>query len=182
MLVEYDIKPAAMVSPRYLAAVSGSALDGAGPALAGAARLMRARLVVQRRPPATSRGGRRALGAVPRGGHWRARLEPVKARPAKAREPGAGPGRRSKTKQRKRRGQRREACKARQACSAPVPARARQEGSSALERGGRRDSMFSVEAKIGVIGPSAGGETVQNKFHQLIKRPHFKNIFFNPFS
>ena len=37
-----------------------------------------------------------------------------------------------------------------------------------LERGGRRDSMFSVEAKIGVIGPSAGGETVQNKFHQLI--------------
>jgi len=37
-----------------------------------------------------------------------------------------------------------------------------------LERGGRRDSMFSVEAKLGVIGPSAGGETVQNKFHQLI--------------
>ena len=37
-----------------------------------------------------------------------------------------------------------------------------------LERGGRRDSMFSVEAKVGVIGPSAGGETVQNKFHQLI--------------
>ena len=37
-----------------------------------------------------------------------------------------------------------------------------------LERGGRRDSMFSVEAKLGVIGPSAGGETVQNKFHDLI--------------
>jgi hypothetical protein len=40
-----------------------------------------------------------------------------------------------------------------------------------LERGGRRDSMFSVEAKFGVIGPSAGGETVQNKFHQLIGTP-----------
>ena len=37
-----------------------------------------------------------------------------------------------------------------------------------LERGGRRDCMFSVEAKLGVIGPSAGGETIQNKFHDLI--------------
>ena len=40
-----------------------------------------------------------------------------------------------------------------------------------LERGGRRDCLFSVEAKFGVIGPSAGGETVQNKFHQLIGTP-----------
>lgn len=40
-----------------------------------------------------------------------------------------------------------------------------------LERGGRRDVMFSVEAKLGVIGPSAGGETIQNKFHDLIGSP-----------
>jgi hypothetical protein len=40
-----------------------------------------------------------------------------------------------------------------------------------LERGGRRDSLFSVEAKLGVIGPSAGGATVQNKFHDLIGTP-----------
>ena len=40
-----------------------------------------------------------------------------------------------------------------------------------LERGGRRDSLFAVEAKLGVIGPSAGGETVQNKFHELIGTP-----------
>ena len=40
-----------------------------------------------------------------------------------------------------------------------------------LERGGRRDSLFSVEAKFGVIGPSAGGATVQNKFHDLIGTP-----------
>ena len=37
-----------------------------------------------------------------------------------------------------------------------------------LDRGGRRDCLFSVEAKLGVIGPSAGGETIQNKFHDLI--------------
>lgn len=37
-----------------------------------------------------------------------------------------------------------------------------------LERGGRRDCLYSVEAKLGVIGPSAGGETIQNKFHELI--------------
>jgi len=37
-----------------------------------------------------------------------------------------------------------------------------------FERGGRRDVFFALEAKLGVIGPSAGGETVQNKFHQLI--------------
>lgn len=40
-----------------------------------------------------------------------------------------------------------------------------------LDRGGRRDCLFSVEGKFGVIGPSAGGETVQNKFHQLIGTP-----------
>jgi hypothetical protein len=40
-----------------------------------------------------------------------------------------------------------------------------------LERGGRRDSLFSIEAKLGVIGPSAGGATVQNKFHDLIGSP-----------
>lgn len=37
-----------------------------------------------------------------------------------------------------------------------------------LDRGGRRDCLYSVEAKLGVIGPSAGGETIQNKFHDLI--------------
>ena len=40
-----------------------------------------------------------------------------------------------------------------------------------LDRGGRKDCMFSVEAKLGVIGPSAGGETIQNKFHELIGTP-----------
>jgi len=40
-----------------------------------------------------------------------------------------------------------------------------------LDRGGRRDCMFSVEAKVGVIGPSAGGSTIQNKFHDLIGTP-----------
>ena len=40
-----------------------------------------------------------------------------------------------------------------------------------FERGGRRDVFFALEAKLGVIGPSAGGETVQNKFHQLIGTP-----------
>jgi lipid A 3-O-deacylase len=40
-----------------------------------------------------------------------------------------------------------------------------------LDRGGRNDCMFAVEAKLGVIGPSAGGETIQNKFHSLIGQP-----------
>jgi hypothetical protein len=40
-----------------------------------------------------------------------------------------------------------------------------------LDRGGRRDCLFSVEAKLGVIGPSAGGATIQNKFHDLIGTP-----------
>jgi hypothetical protein len=37
-----------------------------------------------------------------------------------------------------------------------------------LDRGGRKDCMFAVEAKLGVIGPSSGSETIQNKFHSLI--------------
>jgi hypothetical protein len=40
-----------------------------------------------------------------------------------------------------------------------------------LDRGGRKDCIFSVEAKLGIIGPSAGGETIQNKFHDLIGQP-----------
>ncbi len=40
-----------------------------------------------------------------------------------------------------------------------------------LERSGRRDIFLALEAKLGVIGPSAGGETVQNKFHELIGTP-----------
>ena len=40
-----------------------------------------------------------------------------------------------------------------------------------LDRGGRKDCLFSVEAKLGVIGPAAGGQTVQNKFHELINTP-----------
>ena len=40
-----------------------------------------------------------------------------------------------------------------------------------LDRGGRRDCMFSLEAKVGVIGPSAGGGNIQNKFHDLIGQP-----------
>jgi hypothetical protein len=40
-----------------------------------------------------------------------------------------------------------------------------------LDRGGRKDCMYAVEAKLGVIGPSAGGETIQNKFHDLIGTP-----------
>lgn len=40
-----------------------------------------------------------------------------------------------------------------------------------LDRGGRRDCLYSVEAKLGIIGPSAGGETIQNKFHALIGTP-----------
>lgn len=40
-----------------------------------------------------------------------------------------------------------------------------------LDRGGRRDVLFSVEAKAGIIGPAAGGEFIQGKFHQLIGTP-----------
>jgi len=40
-----------------------------------------------------------------------------------------------------------------------------------LDRGGRKDCMFSVEGKLGVIGPSSGGGTIQNKFHDLIGSP-----------
>lgn len=37
-----------------------------------------------------------------------------------------------------------------------------------FDRQGRRDCMGSVELKLGVIGPSSGAETIQNKFHILI--------------
>ena len=40
-----------------------------------------------------------------------------------------------------------------------------------FDRGGKKDCMFSVEFKLGVIGPSSGAETIQNKFHALIGRP-----------
>jgi lipid A 3-O-deacylase len=37
-----------------------------------------------------------------------------------------------------------------------------------LEREGRRDCMFSVEAQLGLTGPDSGAETVQNRFHQFV--------------
>ncbi len=40
-----------------------------------------------------------------------------------------------------------------------------------LDRGGRKDCLFSIEAKLGVIGPSAGGQVIQNKFHAFIGQP-----------
>lgn len=40
-----------------------------------------------------------------------------------------------------------------------------------FERGGRKDVLVSVELKVGVIGPSSGAETIQNKFHDLIGQP-----------
>jgi hypothetical protein len=40
-----------------------------------------------------------------------------------------------------------------------------------FERGGRKDVLASVELKLGVIGPSSGAETIQNKFHALIGQP-----------
>lgn len=40
-----------------------------------------------------------------------------------------------------------------------------------FSRDGRNDVLASVELKVGVIGPSAGGETIQNKFHELIGQP-----------
>ncbi|MFN5804703.1 MAG: lipid A deacylase LpxR family protein [Opitutia bacterium] len=40
-----------------------------------------------------------------------------------------------------------------------------------FERGGRKDVLVSVELKLGVIGPSSGAETIQNKFHDLIGQP-----------
>ena len=40
-----------------------------------------------------------------------------------------------------------------------------------FSRGGRNDVLVSVELKAGLIGPGAGGETIQNKFHDLIGQP-----------
>lgn len=37
-----------------------------------------------------------------------------------------------------------------------------------LERGGRRDCMFTVEGQVGVTGPASGAETIQSKFHEVI--------------
>lgn len=40
-----------------------------------------------------------------------------------------------------------------------------------FSRGGRDDLLLSAELKAGLIGPAAGGETIQNKFHELIGQP-----------
>lgn len=37
-----------------------------------------------------------------------------------------------------------------------------------LDRGGRRDCLFSSELQFGVIGPASGAKNIQNKFHDLI--------------
>ncbi|NBV38378.1 MAG: lipid A deacylase LpxR family protein [Verrucomicrobia bacterium] len=37
-----------------------------------------------------------------------------------------------------------------------------------LDRGGKNDCLFIIEGDLGVIGPSALGETIQNRFHDLI--------------
>jgi hypothetical protein len=37
-----------------------------------------------------------------------------------------------------------------------------------LERGGRRDCLFTAEFQLGVIGPASGAQNVQNKFHDLV--------------
>jgi hypothetical protein len=41
-----------------------------------------------------------------------------------------------------------------------------------LERGGRRDCLFTAEFQLGVIGPASGAQTVQNKFHDLVGISH----------
>ena len=41
-----------------------------------------------------------------------------------------------------------------------------------LERGGRRDCLFSAEMQVGVIGPASGAANVQNKFHDLLGVSH----------
>lgn len=40
-----------------------------------------------------------------------------------------------------------------------------------LDRGGKKDCLFIVEGNLGVIGPSALGETIQNRFHDLVGTP-----------
>ena len=41
-----------------------------------------------------------------------------------------------------------------------------------LDRGGRRDCLFSAELQFGVIGPASGAQSVQDKFHDLIGVSH----------
>ncbi len=40
-----------------------------------------------------------------------------------------------------------------------------------FERGGRRDVLFVWEFQLGVVGPAAGGPTIQNSVHRLIGMP-----------
>jgi hypothetical protein len=40
-----------------------------------------------------------------------------------------------------------------------------------LDRGGRRDCLVVWEAQLGVVGPAAGGPTIQNSIHRLIGVP-----------
>jgi hypothetical protein len=40
-----------------------------------------------------------------------------------------------------------------------------------LERGGRRDCLLVWELQLGVVGPAAGGDTIQNSIHRLIGVP-----------
>ena len=37
-----------------------------------------------------------------------------------------------------------------------------------LERGGRKDCLFTIEGQFGVTGPASGAETIQNRFHHII--------------
>ena len=37
-----------------------------------------------------------------------------------------------------------------------------------LERGGRRDCLFTLEGQVGVTGPASGAEMIQDKFHHAI--------------
>ena len=37
-----------------------------------------------------------------------------------------------------------------------------------LERGGRKDCLFTVEGQVGVTGPASGAEMIQDKFHHAI--------------
>ena len=41
-----------------------------------------------------------------------------------------------------------------------------------LERGGRRDCLFTAEFQLGVVGPASGAQTVQNRFHDLVGIAH----------
>jgi hypothetical protein len=40
-----------------------------------------------------------------------------------------------------------------------------------LDRGGRRDVLLVWELQFGVVGPAAGGPTIQNSFHRLVGVP-----------